>query len=159
MGKKGREIVDLDVSGLIEDLTRAYADEWLAHYNYMLAAKLAAGINSPVVHDMLKKRSLDELEHANRIAERIIELGGEPLRTLEQIPAKANCPAFAMPKDPRNLEGILRAVLEAERCAIETYKALYEKTRLKDPVTHELAEDLLADEVADEEETENLLGE
>jgi ferritin-like protein len=37
MGTKGRGIVKLEVPALIADLTRAYADEWLAvyAYNYM----------------------------------------------------------------------------------------------------------------------------
>lgn len=158
MGKKGMEIIKGDRQSIIADLTRAYADEWLAHYNYLLAAHLATGINAPTVAAMLEKRSGDELGHANRIAQRIIQLGGEPLRDFGQLEAKAGCRTFALPEDTGDLAAILRAVLEAERCAIDEYQALVEKTRHVDPVTHELAEDLLADEVGDEEETENLLG-
>lgn len=40
-----------------------------------------------------------------------------------------------------------------------TYRGLLKKTLHKDTVTQELAETLLADEVKDEEETENLIGE
>ena len=158
MGKKGREIVKLNVQELIDDLTRAYADEWLAHYNYLLAAHLASGINAPTVASLLQASSEHELGHANKLAERIIQLGGEPLRNMGQIEAKANCPRFAMPEDPSNLDGILGAVLESERCAIDVYQALAEKTRHSDLVTHELAEELLAEEVADEEGVENLMG-
>ncbi len=86
MGKRGTEIVNLDVQGLIEDLQRAYADEWLAHYNYLLAANLAAGLSSPIISDNLSKRSQDELGHANKLAQRIIQLGGEPIRKLEDVP-------------------------------------------------------------------------
>jgi len=48
--------------------------------------------------------------------------------------------------------------LDAERCAIGVYEAMVEKTRHVDPVTQDLAKFLLADEVADEDETETLLG-
>ncbi len=158
MGKKGREIVKLNVQEIIDDLNRAYADEWQAGYYYRLAAILAAGINAPTVADLLKKSSADELGHADKIAERIIQLGGEPIRNFGQLESKANCPGFRMPEDPRDLEGILRAVLEAERCAIGVYESLLAKVQDKDVVTYELIEELLVDEVADEEEVENLLG-
>ena len=159
MGKKGREILKLDIEELIETLNRVYADEWLSVYNYLLAAHLAAGINAPAVASVLKKNSEQELTHANKIAERIIQLGGEPVRSISKLETTANCPDFKMPQDPTDLEGILRAVLEAERCAIQVYQDLVDNTRVRDPVTHEMAEELLADEVADEEEIENLLGE
>lgn len=158
MGKKGTEIVKANVHEIVDDLCRAYADEWMAHYYYLLAANLASGINAPAVASVLEKRSSEELGHANKIARRIMQLGSEPPRSFSQLQAKANCRSFAMPEDPRDLEGILRAVLESERCAIGVYEAMVEKTRHVDPVTHELVEELLADEVADEEETENLLG-
>lgn len=158
MGKKGREIVKLNVQEIIDDLNRAYADEWLAGYYYRLAAILAAGINAPTVADMLKNSSTSELSHADRIAERIIQLGGEPIRNFGQLESKANCPEFRMPEDPRDMEGILRAVLETERSAIGVYESLLNKAQDKDVVTYELIEELLVEEVADEEEVENLLG-
>ena len=43
MGTRGREIVGMDVSKLVEVLNRAYASEWLAYYQYWLGAKLVKG--------------------------------------------------------------------------------------------------------------------
>jgi len=34
MGKKGREIVEVDIEELLELLKKAYADEWIAYYSY-----------------------------------------------------------------------------------------------------------------------------
>ncbi|MBI2871822.1 MAG: ferritin [Chloroflexi bacterium] len=158
MGKKGREIVKGDVSRLLQDLHGAYALEWVAHYNFMLAAHVAAGINAPVVAGVMRKSSEGELKHANSIAERIVQLGGEPIRDMAQLPARSGCPPFALPEEGTDLESILKAALELERHAIGFYQALADKTRAVDIVTHELAEELLADEVAEEEELENLLG-
>jgi len=160
MGTKGREIVQAKTSlpEIVEALQRIYADEWLAHYNYLLAANLATGINAEVVAEKLKAQSAQELEHAQRVARRLLQLGAEPIRDLAELPRRANCPSFSLPQDPADLKGIINAVLEAERCAIEVYANLVEKTRVVDPVTHEMAEELLADEVDDEEEFENLLG-
>lgn len=159
MGKKGQEVVRLDRQALIEDLTKAYADEWLAHYYYMLAANLAGGIQGRVLAEVLEKRAMDELGHANRIARRILELGGEPPREWSRVASVSTAPPFRLPQNLNDTAGIIRAVLEQERHAIATYQALVEKSRLTDTATHELAEDLLVDEVKDEEEDETLLGE
>lgn len=43
MGKKGREVVGLDVDKLIDLLNKALADEWLAYYQYWIGAKVARG--------------------------------------------------------------------------------------------------------------------
>lgn len=32
MGRKGREILEIDAKEVIDDLNSAYADEWLAHF-------------------------------------------------------------------------------------------------------------------------------
>mgnify|MGYP000329505686 CR=1 FL=1 len=43
MGQKGTEIAELDVQELIQDLNRAYADEWLAAYAYTYMAQVVEG--------------------------------------------------------------------------------------------------------------------
>lgn len=159
MGRRGREIVELDIKPVVRALQAAYADEWLAHYHYLHAAQIATGLNAPQVSSMLKGRAAEELQHALRIGERILELGGDLPADWAEIPTRANCKAFVLPKQTSDLKGILKAVLNAERCAIGVYQKLLDQTLHKDTVTHELAEELLADEVKDEEETENLLGE
>ena len=40
MGTKGRQIVGMDVYELFGILNQAVADEWLAHYQYWLGAKI-----------------------------------------------------------------------------------------------------------------------
>ena len=159
MGQLGREIIDLDPKTVIKELRAAYADEWLAHYHYLHAAQVAVGLNAPQVEGMLRPRAADELAHATRLGERILELGGELPADWAEIPKLANMKGFPLPDDPSDLTGILRAVLAAERTAIKVYQRLHKLTLHKDTVTHELAEELLADEVKDEEHTEHLLGE
>ena len=43
MGTKGREIVGMDVEKVLELLNKAFADEWLAYYQYWLGSKVVAG--------------------------------------------------------------------------------------------------------------------
>lgn len=159
MGQLGRGIIkDVDVNLVIKALRAAYADEWLAHYNYLHVAQIATGLNAPQVSGMLTTRAADELTHATRLAERILELGGRLPESWSEIPQLANMPDFHLPKSTSDLKGILKTVLKAERSAITTYQKLSNMTRHRDTVTHELAEELLADEVKDEEHTENLIG-
>lgn len=159
MGHKGQQIVEVSLPEVVKALEAAYADEWLAHFNYLHAAQIATGLNAPQVAGMLKARAADELTHAMTIGERILELGGELPGNWADIPKIARCAEFHLPKSTSDMKGLLKAVLKAERCAIDTYKSLLKMTLHKDTVTQELAETLLADEVRDEEETENLIGE
>ena len=80
MGKKGIEIVaaKTDINEVISDLNKAYADEWCAHFQYWLAGHWVSGINADAVSSRLITQSADELLHAEKFANRIIELGGEP---------------------------------------------------------------------------------
>ncbi|MBI2884764.1 MAG: hypothetical protein HYY15_01155 [Candidatus Omnitrophica bacterium] len=158
MGRRGREILDTPVEPIIQALRAAYADEWLAHYYYLHAAQTASGINAPQVASMLTARAGDELTHATRLGERILELGGTLPADWLEIPRLSNSKRIEFPRKTSDVIGILKAVLKAERSAINTYQELSRMTRHKDTVTHELSEELLADEVKDEEHTENLIG-
>jgi bacterioferritin len=46
MGQKGKEILEIDVNEVIQDLNSAYADEWLSHYQYFLYAQVIEGIDA-----------------------------------------------------------------------------------------------------------------
>jgi len=160
MGKKGREIVKVDIKELLKDLNRAYADEWIAYFYYKWAADVAAGMESPHVASLADKIADEEEEHAEELAERILELGGETERDWEDIQKIANCPKVVFPADVKDLKGILEALAEAERCAIDVYNKLIEKLSPcyeKDVKTFHLIEHILAEEIAHEEAFENLL--
>ncbi|MEM2904708.1 MAG: ferritin-like domain-containing protein [Candidatus Bathyarchaeia archaeon] len=160
MGKKGKEIVRVDLKDLLQDLNRAYADEWIAYYYYKWAADVACGVNSPAVAAQLDKTADEEEEHADELSERIIELGGEPERDFEDLQKVANCPKVTFPSEPSDLTGILKAAIEAEGCAIEVYDKLIKKLAhcyATDIKTFHLIEHILSEEVAHEEAFENLL--
>jgi bacterioferritin len=157
MGRKGREIVKADLGEVIKDLTTAYSDEWLAHYQYWLTAKWIRGIDADTLRSVLEEQSMDELGHATKLAERIIQLGGAPVMHPSQLVEKSGCGYKEPPKDPTDLKQVIQDVLAAEACAIDAYSKLAEKYRATDLVTHEIFEDLLKDEVSDEEEWERFL--
>ena len=159
MGKKGTEIVasKIDVDEVIADLNKAYADEWLAHYQYWLAAHWVSGINADAITSRLTAQSADELLHAERFANRIMELGGEPVMDFARLTEVGGCGYIRPPEDQGNLRQVIEDVIAAERCAIEFYNKMAEKYRDKDYVTFELFKTVLLDEVSDEDEWEDLL--
>ena len=157
MGKRGREIVKADVKGVVKDLTTAYADEWLAHYQYWLTAEWIRGIDADTLKSVLKEQSIDELGHAQKLGARIMQLGGVPVMNPSQLIEKCGCGYKEPPKDPTDLKQVIQDVLAAEACAIDFYNKMTEKYRSTDIVTHEIFEDLLEDEVDDEEEWERFL--
>ena len=159
MGQKGIEIAKLDHNWLLIELNRAYALEWVVHYYASLASQIVSGLRTPVYAEIFKKASEGELQHANRIAQRIAELGGEPPQTLAEIEKLAGFGKVNFPKVRSDIKGFIKVFLDMEKHAISHYNELANKTHGKDLVTHELAEDLLAEEVAEEEEYENLLRE
>jgi len=159
MGQKGREISKLDHKWLIEELSKAYAFEWVVHYYASLAANIVSGLRTPVYAEIFKKAAEGELGHANRIAKRIAEFGGEPPQTMTEIEKLAGFGKVDFPKERSDIKGFIKVFLNMEQHAIALYNDLANKTHGKDLVTHELAEDLLAEEVAEEEEYENLLRE
>lgn len=158
MGKKGREIVELDVQELIADLNRAYADEWLAVYSYMHMAQVVTG-RSMAKHlaELLNETAKEELEHQEELAERITQLGGEPLADPSKLVETSNEGYPMPPGDATDFEAMIKTVIEAERGAIEVYNRLVKKTMGKDPITYELMVHILGEEIEHEDEFENLL--
>ena len=161
MGKKAREIVGVNVDELIKLLNKAYADEWIAYFYYKHAAMMAKGLHAPVLASELEKIAEEELEHVKELAERIIHLGGEPIGDFKRIVEEANCPKVNYPKDWGDIKGIIRAVIEAERCAIEVYNKILEWLMNvgKDPVTWHIIRHILQEEIKHEDDFETMLGE
>jgi len=157
MGKQGTKISDLDVKGLIGDLNKAYADEWLAHYSYLHMARVATGMAYEDMSEFLEDTAKDEHEHAGEIANRILELGGTPLSNPMELEKNANAPYPKPPKDSADYKSMIKTVLEAEAGAIDVYNKIAAKTLGKDHVTYQLVCHILGEEVGHEEKFEDLL--
>ncbi|HOY43279.1 MAG TPA: ferritin-like domain-containing protein [bacterium] len=155
MGTKGREIVGMNVDHIIELLNKAFADEWLAYYQYWLGAKVIAGPMKDAVIAELIQHAADELRHADMVANRIIQLGGTPLTTPQQWFKMSTC-GYDEPADPF-VKMILGQNIKGEQCAISVYNALLQEVGMKDPVTYNMAVQILQDEVMHEEDLQALL--
>lgn len=73
MGTKGREIIEsrgIKIPELVKLLNKAFADEWLAYYQYWLGAKVVVGMPREAVVAELIQHATDELRHAGMVADR-----------------------------------------------------------------------------------------
>jgi len=155
MGSKAREIIGMDVDELLNLLRRAYADEWLAYYQYWLGAKLVKGPMKDAVGAELLQHATEELMHADMVALRIIQLGGTPVTKPEDWYKLTNC-GYEAPDDPF-VKTLLIQNIKGEQCAIGVYKKLLDITREKDPVTYNMVLQILQQEVEHEEDLQALL--
>ena len=141
MGKKAVEIVDLDVKKLIEILNQALSEEWLAYYQYWIGARVMSGPMHGEIEKELYKHANEELNHAEMLANRIIELDGTPVLSPEDWPHLA----------------VLKQNLTSERCAIQRYEMLAKLTDGKDFTTFAIATQILAEEIDHENDIESWL--
>jgi bacterioferritin len=135
-------------------LNKAYAEEWLAYYQYFVEAKVISGIMKDNVIAELNQHAADELRHANMVADRILQLGGELILNPKEWFKKANC-IYEAPNKKDVLE-ILKQAINGERCAIETYANIVDITAGKDILTYNIASSILSDEVEHEEDLQSL---
>ena len=146
----------LNARRIIDDLRRAMALEWHAAYYFWYCSQVAEGLVSRPIADFFKEQVGGEILHAEELSARIQQLGGEPIKRPEEWSKYGK--SVEPVRDHSDLEGMIRKALKVEGDAITLYNKLVNDTRLNDVVTHELMEDLLKAEVAEEEEFENLLG-
>ncbi len=154
MGTKGRQIVGMDVDELLKLLNQAFADEWLAYYQYWLGAKIVKGPMKDAVASELLIHATEELGHADMLALRIIQLGGTPLIRPEEWLKYTHC-GYEAPTDPF-VKVILAQNIKGEQCAIDVYQHLLQLVRDKDPVTYNIVLTILQDEVEHEEDLQSL---
>jgi bacterioferritin len=155
MGTKGREIVRININKLMGLLNKAYADEWLAYYQYWVSAKIAKGRMREAVIKELLEHADDELKHAGMLADRIIQLGGTPLTDFTKLNDEANC-KYANPTNLDTAE-ILKQAIDGEQCAIDVYNTLLKTLKDKDALTYHTILEILEDEVEHEEDFQALL--
>ncbi len=155
MGTKARELVGPDVKKIVTLLNKAFADEWLAYYQYWVGAKIARGQMRGAVVAELEQHAGEELKHAGMLTERIIQLGGTPLLKPQDWYTMTNC-GYDAPEDP-SVKALLKQNIKGEQCAIETYKNLTAAVKDKDVLTYHLVLEIMADEIEHEEDLEALL--
>jgi bacterioferritin len=137
----------------ISILNEALATEIVCTLRYRFHYFMATGIHSKAVADEFLEHANEEQEHADRIAERIKQLGGKPEMN-PSVVAKTSHTDFT---EGSTLSEMLKENLIAERIAIETYREIVNYFGEKDPTSRRMIEDILAVEEEHADDLADLL--
>ena len=134
-------------------LNEALATELVCVLRYKRHYFMSAGLASHPVAAEFKSHAAEELAHADLIATRIIQLGGEPNFNPEGMAARSHAEYI----EGRGLLDMIKEDLIAERIAVESYTEAIHYLGDNDPTTRRMLEDILAKEEEHAEELANLL--
>lgn len=147
---KTLEIVDIDVKLLIDKLTTAFADEWMAAYQYWLGAKLARGpLRSEIAAELMVHYE-EEISHATMLADRILQLGGDLRMFPHDWKRFGSCDYDAITNV--QMLSVLQENLKGEQCAIAFYNDLLKMVQGKDFATQAIIMKILSDEIEHEQD-------
>lgn len=127
---------------IIQLLNDSLATELVCVLRYKRHHFTAAGLVSPKIADEFLVHANEEAAHADRLAQRIVQLGGKPDFSPDSLARRSH----AAYDDSTDLKAMIRANLIAERVAIETYSQIIALIGDKDSTTRRLLEDILSDE-------------
>jgi len=155
MGREAIKVVSVDIDKLLGMLNAALSEEWLAYYQYWIGARLMEGPMRSEVEPELLLHADQELGHAVLVVNRIIQLGGTPVINPTEWTKLSRC-SYDEPADPY-IEVILEQNLKGERCAINRYKEIADFTSGKDHATHQMAVQIMNEELEHENDIEDWL--
>ncbi|MCJ7799419.1 MAG: ferritin-like domain-containing protein [Polaromonas sp.] len=127
---------------IVKLLNDALATELVCVLRYKRHHFTASGISSAKIAEEFLVHANEESAHADRIARRIVQLGGEPDFSPGTLLQRSHADYDAS----NDLQTMVRVNLVAERIAVETYRQMIVLIGDKDPTTRRLLEDILADE-------------
>lgn len=142
-----------DRDRVIEVLNEVLATETVCALRYRHHAYVANGIHAATVVDEFKEHAEEEQEHADRVARRIVQLGGDPNLNPEGLLSRSH----STYDEAGALEDMIRANLVAERIAIDTYTEIVRWIGDRDPTTRRMMEEILAKEEEHAQELADLL--
>lgn len=134
-------------------LNEALATELVCVLRYRFHYYMASGIHSSAVAEEFLEHANEEQAHADKLAERIKQLGGKP----EMNPAVFPQHSHSEYKEGSSLADMIRENLIAERIAIESYREMVRFFGDKDPTSRILMEQILANEEEHADEMADLL--
>lgn len=134
-------------------LNEALATEIVCVLRYRRHYFMARGIHSKGIAGEFLVHSNEELGHADQIAERIVQLGGEPDFAPDSLTGRSHAEYVA----GKTLVGMIKEDLVAERIAIDSYRGMIEYIGEQDPTTSDMLKGILAVEEEHADELADLL--
>jgi bacterioferritin len=142
-----------DVDTAVKLLNEALATEIVCTLRYRRHHYMAAGIHYQAIADEFMKHAREEQEHADRIAERIRQLGGAPDFNPEGLLTRSH----AQYAEGNSLIDMIKEDLIAERIAIESYMEMIRYFGDNDPTSRRLMEEVLEQEEEHADDMSTLL--
>ena len=143
-----------DRIAVLKMLNEALATEVVCMLRYRRHHFMARGIHAKPPADEFLVHANQELDHADRLAARIVQLGGEPDFDPDGLSTRSH--AEYVPAS--TLVEMLRENLVAERVAIDSYREMIIYLGGDDPTTGQLLRDILLVEEQHADELASLLG-
>lgn len=142
-----------DREAVISMLNAALATELLCVLRYKRHYYTVSGPNTGHIKAEFLEHAQQEQDHADRIAERIVQLNGSP----NFNPATLTQRSHAEYDDSEDVQAMIRADLIAERVAIESYRQMIQAIGDKDPTTKLMLVEILATEEEHADDMSDLL--
>ena len=142
-----------DPKVVVKVLNEALATEIVCVLRYKRHYYMAEGIASESVKQEFNQHATEEQGHADRIAARIVQLGGEPDLDPDTLMQRSHSEYV----EGKSLVDMLREDLVAERIAIESYREIVQWLHGKDSTTKRMMEEILAVEEEHADDINSLL--
>jgi bacterioferritin len=143
------------VETVIKLLNEALATEIVCVLRYKRHYFMASGINSLGVKAEFLQHVIEEQIHVDQLAERIVQLGGEPNLSPEGMLSRSHSEYV----EGDSLVRMITEDLVAERIAIDSYREMVTYVGTDDPTTCKILEGILAQEEEHAEDLSSLLKE
>jgi bacterioferritin len=142
-----------DRTAVLRLLNGALATEIVCVLRYRRHHFMARGLDAKSTADEFLVHSNEEQGHADRIAERIVQLGGEPDFAPDGLTGRSHAEYVA----GTSLVEMIKEDLVAERIAIDSYRELIRYLGEHDPTTSHMLQEILAVEEEHADELADLL--
>lgn len=129
-----------DRETVVKLLNEALATEIVCVLRYKRHYFMASGLNAQSVAQEFLQHANEEQVHADRIAQRIVQLGGEPNLSPDGLASRSHSEY----REGRTMIEMISEDLVAERIAIESYREMIAYLGTNDPTTRRLMEEILA---------------
>jgi bacterioferritin len=143
----------VDRERMISVLNEALATEIVCVLRYKRHHFMASGIHAQSVAQEFLEHANEEQGHADSIAARIVQLGGEPNFSPDGLSSRSHSEYV----EGTTLVDMLNEDLVAERVAIESYSEIVRYLGNDDPTTRRLMESILAVEEEHADDLKTLL--